>query len=556
MTLQPIAAYAPGVPREVEIPDTNLVQMFRETVARFTDRPALDFFGATTTYGELGESVSRAAAVLEAHGVRKGDRVAVVLPTCPQTVVAFYAALTLGAIVVEHNPLSTRAEFERTFRDHGARVAVVWDKKAAMITSLELEHSVQVLSVDMSLELPRMKRLALRLPLAKARLARDELTAGRHVDGCVSFDREAGVHPPHTGACPSGPRDVALLQYTGGTTGDPKAAMLTHRNLMANVAQSMAWVPDLRPGSEVFYGILPLFHAYGMMLCLLDAVRLGACLVLFPRFDEGAVIAAMKRRPATFLPGVPPIYARLADAADEGRVDLSHVRSGFSGAMPLDAALVERWERITGGMLIEGYGMTETSPIAIANPLSAEHRAGCVGVAFPSTEVRIADLESGDVITDAAIEGELQIRGPQVFSGYWNKPEAKDALFTDDGWLRTGDIAIQDDDGFVTIVDRIKDLIITGGFNVYPSEVEDALRLHDSIDEVAVVGKRLDGGDERVTAYVTLHEGKQLVESDLEAHARRHLAGYKVPREYIAVDEIPVSAIGKVVRRALRGNQA
>ncbi|GAA1421422.1 long-chain-fatty-acid--CoA ligase [Agrococcus citreus] len=547
------AGYAPGVPGRVEVPDVSLTTVLHDAIGAHPDRPALDWYGATTTYAELGEQVRAAAAALAAAGVGAGDRVALVMPSCPQAVVAFYAVLELGGVVVEQNPLSPRDELQRSFTDHGARVAVVWDKSADTVAGLRLEHELTLFTVDISRALPLTKRLALRLPIRKARETRAAMTsrpsAGRSWDDAVRPRRGAATAPrPHV----ADPADVALLQYTGGTTGAPKAAMLTHRNLVANVAQSRAWVPDLQDGREVLYGILPLFHAYGMLLCLLMSVRLGACLVLFPRFDVDQVLEAMERRPATFLPGVPPIYARLADAAEERGIDLTSVRFAISGAMPLPAELVERWERLTGGVLVEGYGMTETSPIALGNPLAPTRRPGSVGLPFPSTEIRVVDPDEPSVDRPPGEPGELLIRGPQVFEGYWQQPEETAKVLLADGWLRTGDIVERSDDGFVTIVDRIKDLIISGGFNVYPSEVEEALCSHPLVAHAAVVGLPGKDGSEDVMAAVVPVEGEAPTEDELRRHVRERIAAYKAPRRIRIVDALPLSPVGKVLRREVR----
>ena len=557
--LAPLAGYAPGVPREIEVPAASLSQVLHDAISAHPDRPALDFFGATTTYADLGVQVESAARVLAAQGVKPGDRVSLIMPSCPQAVIAFYAVLEIGGVVVEQNPLATPAELQRSFADHGARVAVVWDKIADTVAGLELDHDVAVFSMDMTRALPRAKRLALRLPISKARQARSAMTA-RPTRGSSWEDAVAHVDRarlPQVSRYHARPEEVALLQYTGGTTGEPKAAMLTHRNLSANVAQSMAWVPDLRRGEEVFYGILPLFHAYGMMLCLLCAVRLGGCVVLFPRFDLEMVLDAMKRRPATFLPAVPPVYARLADAAEERGSDLSSIRWAISGAMPLPAELVERWERLTGGVLVEGYGMTETSPIALGNPLAPTRRPGSVGLPYPSTEVRVVDPEDPTVECPAGERGELLIRGPQVFAGYWNRPEQTAEVMVEGGWLRTGDIVTIDTDGFVTIVDRIKDMIISGGFNVYPSEIEDVLRTHPGVAQAAVVGVPGHAGNEDVVAVVVRADGpdgEAVDAASLITFVRQHVSGYKAPRRIEFVDELPLSAIGKVLRKDVRAS--
>ncbi|MBI2244909.1 MAG: AMP-binding protein, partial [Nocardioides sp.] len=356
----------------------------------------------------------------------------------------------------------------------------------------------------------------------------------------------AADHPRPTSA------DVALLQYTGGTTGRPKAAVLTHRNLRANAAQGRAWMPGLVDGDEVVYAVLPLFHAYGLTLCLTFSMSIGATLVLMPRFDVDLVLEAMRRRPATFLPAVPPVYQRLAAAAAEHGVDLSSIRYAISGAMSLPAETAELWEAATGGLLVEGYGMTETSPVALGNPAGDARRTGAIGVPFPSTEVRVVDRHDPSRELPAGQAGELLLRGPQVFAGYWERPAETAEVVLADGWIRTGDVVVMSEDGFFTVVDRIKELIITGGFNVYPSEVEHALRELPGIVDAAVVGLPSGRGDEDVVAVVVLEPGTTLDEDAVRAGCREHVAAYKVPRRVYAVDALPVSIIGKVLRRQVR----
>jgi long-chain acyl-CoA synthetase len=549
-----LASYAPGVAAEVEVPAESLPEMLATSAGRYGNRVALDFFGAETTYLELADQVSRTAEALRAAGVRAGDRVALVLPNCPQHVVAFYATLRLGAVVVEHNPLYTAPEFEHQLTDCGATLVVCWDKAAPLIDRLRGQTAVQtVLAVDLTAALPWRKRLALRLPVAKARSVRASMT-GPVPQGILSWERVSSSTGPLDPAHPQPrPQDVALLQYTGGTTGTPKGAILTHRNLRANAAQSRAWVPGLKDGEETVYAVLPLFHVYGLTLCLTYSMSVGATLVLLPRFDLGQMLEEIRRRPPTFLPAVPPIYERLAAAAREGRVDLTTIRFAISGAMSLPPAVVEMWESVTGGLLVEGYGMTETSPIAVGNPAAATRRPGTVGVPFPSTRIRIVDPDDPSHDLPIGEPGELLISGPQVFAGYWNNPTETAAVFLPGGWLRTGDIVVADSDGFVTIVDRIKELIVTGGFNVYPSEVEDVLRDLPEIDDLAVVGIRatVDTGEEVVVAVVPA--AGATVDSDrVRAYAHERLTGYKVPRRVVIMNEFPHSQIGKVLRRQVR----
>ncbi|MFC0006689.1 long-chain-fatty-acid--CoA ligase [Micromonospora siamensis] len=544
-----LRSYAPGVPAEIDLPDGSLVDLLTDAAHRFGPRVALDFFGATTTYAELAGQVSRAAEALRRLGVGRGDRVALVLPNCPQHVVAFYAVLRLGAVVVEHNPLYTPQELEHQLADHGARVAVVWDKIAPAVTGRAEVRTV--IAVDLTRALPRRKRWALRLPLAKARAARAAMTAP--APGALSWAELLAAATPLAADHPApGAGDTALLQYTGGTTGTPKGAVLSHRNLRANAAQGRAWVPGLRDGEETVYAVLPLFHAYGLTLCLTFSVGIGATMVLFPRFDLDQVLDAVGRRPPTFLPAVPPIYERLATAARERGVDLTSARYALSGAMSLPPATVELWESVTGGLLVEGYGMTEASPIALGNPVSPARRPGTVGIPFPSTDVRIVDPEDPSRDRPTGEPGELLVRGPQVFGGYWRRTEETAQVLLADGWLRTGDVVVMDDDGFVSVVDRIKEMIITGGFNVYPSEVEEALRRLPGVRDAAAVGMPGPDGAEEVVAAVVLDPDAAGEPEEIRAACRQHLAGYKVPRRVVPVEELPRSQIGKVLRREVR----
>ncbi len=544
--------YAPDVPHDIEVTDESLVDLLETSVARFPDLVALDFFGATTTYRELGDQVARMAKALLGLGVRRGDRVALVMPNCPQHAVAFYAVLRIGAVVVEHNPLYTREELQHQFDDHGAEVAVVWDKVAPLLQQVAEAAPLRTLiSVDITTALPRRQRFLLSLPVAKARATRAAMTGP--APGTLSWARLLKASSPLAADHPRpGADDLALLQYTGGTTGVPKGAMLSHRNLRSNAAQGRAWMPGLKDGREVVYAVLPMFHAYGLTLCLTFTISIGAVLVLFPRFDVDQVLEASRRRPATFLPAVPPVYQALADAAVARGVDLSTIRYAISGAMSLPPATVEQWEAVTGGLLVEGYGMTETSPVTLGNPAGGTRRPGSVGVPFPSTDVRVVDPDdpTHDVGTDEP--GELLVRGPQVFSGYWNRPDDTARTLLKGGWIRTGDIVVMDDHGFVTVVDRIKELIITGGFNVYPSEVEDALRRVPGVADAAAVGLPNDTGGETVVAAVVAEGFAELDPEVVRETVRQHLAGYKVPRQVFVLDELPRSLIGKVLHRQVR----
>ncbi|WP_314454363.1 long-chain-fatty-acid--CoA ligase [uncultured Microbacterium sp.] len=546
-------SYAEGVPLEIDVPSQTLPEMLAASVSSYAKKVALEFFGAQTTYAQLGDDISRAAEGLRRLGVRAGDRVALVLPNCPQHVVAFYAALRLGAIVIEHNPLYTARELRHQFEDHGARFAIVWDKLADTVadfpSDLALEH---IVSVDITAAFPLSKRLALRLPITKARTARAQLTATPQSKRPSRWEKlltRGTLSKKHPG-----PRvdDIALLQYTSGTTGTPKGAILTHANLRANAMQGRAWVPGLHDGEETFYAVLPLFHAYGLTLCLTFAMSIGAKLVLFPKYDLDLVAAAAKKSPPTFLPAVPPIYDQLARAAARGSIDLTSVRFAISGAMSLPVATVDRWEQATGGLLVEGYGMTESSPVALGNPIGPSRRPGTVGVPFPSTEIRIVDPENPAVDRPLGEAGELLLRGPQVFWGYWQRPADTADTLLPGGWLRTGDIATVSSDGFVTIVDRLKEIIITGGFNVAPTEVEDVLTSHPDIESAAVVALPKPRGGEDVAAAIVVRDGVDISSETVRDYCKTRLAAYKVPRRIVVVDDLPRSLIGKVLRREVR----
>ncbi|MGK3710968.1 long-chain-fatty-acid--CoA ligase [Arthrobacter sp. IK3] len=549
--------YADGVPQDLKLPKGSLVDMVEESVSRYGSKPALQFFGATTSYRDMGEQIRRAAAGLKRLGVGPGDRVALVLPNAPQHVVAFYAVLRLGAVVVEHNPLYTDRELRHQFEDHGATVAIVWDKVADRIQSLPADIPVRtIVSVDLISAMPRTTRLLLKLPLPAARRSHSALapdkkprSAGRRVLEWKELldNRPLPRRSPHPRA-----EDLAAIQYTSGTTAAPKGAMLTHANLMANAAQGRAWIPGIRMGKETVYGVLPMFHAYGLTLSLTFAMSIGAKLVLFPKFDVDMVLKAAKKTPPTFLPAVPPIYDRIVAGAQEQGISLKGVRFAISGAMNLPAATVDAWEKATGGYLIEGYGLTETSPVALGNPMGPTRKAGTVGVPFPLTDIKVVDPEDPTKERHRGEAGELLIRGPQVFQGYWNKPAETRAALLDGGWFRTGDIVSVDDDDFVTIRDRIKELIITGGFNVSPSEVEEALKRHPAVAEAAVVGLTRTGGGEDVVAAVVARPNAEFDADELRSFVRAELAAYKVPRRIVQIPDLPRSLIGKVLRRHVK----
>ncbi|WP_295032676.1 long-chain-fatty-acid--CoA ligase [uncultured Microbacterium sp.] len=545
------ASYAEGVPEDLAEVSGSLVDIVEASARDYPDAPALQFFGRTTSYRDLQAAIDRAAAGLKALGVKAGDPVAIVLPNCPQHIVAFYAVLRLGAVAVEHNPLYTPRELRKQFEDHGAKHAIVWNKVVASVQEFPSDLAVtNLISVDVTRAMPALTRFALRLPVAKARESREALTT--RVRGTVTWESVVGYSPLPASHPRPATDDLAIIQYTSGTTGTPKGASLTHRNLLANAAQAQAWVPSITRGNGcVVYAVLPMFHAYGLTLCLTFAMSMGARLVLFPKFDPDLVLDVVKKHPATFLPLVPPIADRLLKAATAKGVSLAGIEVAISGAMALPHELVVPFEQATGGYLVEGYGLSECSPVLMANPVADNRVPGTVGLPLPGTECRVVDPDEPTKDVEPGQPGELVVRGPQVFSGYYGKPEETEAVFAD-GWFRTGDIVTIDEGGFVRIVDRIKELIITGGFNVAPTEVEGALRQHPDVIDAAVVGLPSEHSGEEVVAAIVVDPGTDVDVDAIREFARGILTPYKVPRRIFVVDELPTSLIGKVLRRQVK----
>ncbi|HET6303056.1 long-chain-fatty-acid--CoA ligase [Microbacterium sp.] len=547
-----IASYAEGVPEDLEPVTGSLIDIVEASARDYPDAPALQFFGRTMSYRELQQQIERVASALRDRGVGPGDPVAIVLPNCPQHIVAFYAVLRVGGVVIEHNPLYTPRELRKQFEDHGANHVIAWSKVVPTIQDFPDDLRVhELISVNITKAMPLGTRLALKLPIAKAREAREALH--EPVRGVTPWEDLVKSEPIPASAPRPATDDVAIIQYTSGTTGTPKGAVLTHRNLLSNAAQARAWVPSIKRGHGcVVYAVLPMFHAYGLTLCLTFAMSMGARLVLFPRFDPDMVLEVTKKHPATFLPLVPPIAARLLQAAKDKGVSLAGTEIAISGAMALPHELVVPFEEATGGYLVEGYGLSECSPVLMANPVAPHRVPGTVGLPLPGTECRVVDPDDPTRNVAPGERGELVVRGPQVFQGYYGKPEETERVFVD-GWFRTGDIVTIDDAGFVRIVDRIKELIITGGFNVAPTEVEAALRQHPDIEDAAVVGLPSEkSGEEVVAAVVCSPDVDELDVEAVRAFARGILTPYKVPRRIFVVDELPKSLIGKVLRRQVR----
>ncbi|MCT2339319.1 long-chain-fatty-acid--CoA ligase [Corynebacterium sp. p3-SID1056] len=545
-----IQQYATWTDPHPKIGSDTLVDMFNRVVATTPKRPATWFMGKTLTYDELNTKVSRLAAQLHGYGVRAGDRVAVALPNCPQHIIAVTAILRLGAIVVEHNPLYTAYELRSQFADHRAKVAIVFDKQAATFTTLTEQTPLEtVIAVNMIEEMPWTTKAVLSVPIGPIKSKREQLTGP--APGTIGF---AGLlHAPQRPAPTPQvePEDTALMIYTSGTTGEPKGVPLTHRNIVSVLTAGISWLEDWGAVEEKVLGVLPLFHIYGFALNYGLPLTFGAQMVLVPAPKPELYQPAITKTRPTVLPGVPTLYDRIIDWAVESGADLSSIHTSISGAATLPAPTIERWEQATGGRLIEGYGLTETSPILAGNPLDGTRRPGYIGLPFPNTEIRIANPDNPAETMPAGEPGELLARGPQVFAGYLNKPEATERAFHED-WFRTGDMAVMEADGWIKLVARIKEIIITGGFNVYPDEVEQVMRQHPDITDIAVVGRPRADGSEDVVACVTLRDGAALDPEGMKDFARERLTRYKVPRTFYHFEELNRDQTGKVRRREVQ----
>ncbi len=525
----------------------SLPRLFDAAVARFADRPAIDFFGRKFTYAELGRQVDRAALGLQKLGVRHGTRVGLCLPNTPHSVIAYFAILKLGGIVVNFNPLYVEREIAQQIEDSGTTIMVTLDVKkiypkiASMLGNTCLEC---VVVGSMQEALPLAKGILFRL-FKSAELAKIREDS-RHVRFGTLLAARGTIEP----AAIDPVADVAVLQYTGGTTGVAKGAMLTHANLSANVAQIGHHVPVLTPGRERALLILPLFHVFGMTAGMNFCISIGAEIILLPSFEVHQALAIITEKRPTLLPGVPSLFAALSARVGDGKYDLSSVNYCISGGAPLPLEVRKRFESLSGCKLVEGYGLTEASPVVSANPLDAEYRNTSVGFPLLGTVVEIRSLEDPRRVLPVGEKGEICLRGPQIMAGYWKNAKETEAVFID-GALRTGDVGYIDAGGYLYLVDRIKDLILCGGFNVYPRVIEEALHQHPAVAEAAVIGIPDDYRGQAPKAFVTLRPGAHATPSALLHFLRDYLSRIEMPKVIEIRASLPKTAIGKVSRKDL-----
>lgn len=547
--------YDNGVPVDLEIEEATVVDFLARAAHRYGDRPALLFLNARLTYRDLQDQVDRFATALHRLGVAPGTRVAVQIPNLPQTVIAYYAALRLGAVPVPTNPLYTSREIEHQWNDAGATVAVladfIYDQKVRAIRDrLEIRHYI-IASVSEYLRFPLNLLAPLKLKRADPPLvAKVDDTADVH-----HFRRLIKETPPTPPDVDLGMEELATLLYTGGTTGISKGAVLTHRNISANVQQLFAWLPGATEGQEILLGALPFFHSYGMTAVMNVAIRLAAGIVLMPNpRDIPQLIKNIEKFRITVAPMVPAHFQAICQFPGIERRDLSSIKYCNSGSAPLSVDVLERFEKLTGSRITEGFGLTEASPVTHSNPLEKRRKPGSIGVPVPLTDAKIVDIETASRELPAGEVGELVIAGPQVMKGYWNRTDETGKVLRD-GWLYTGDLCRVDDDGFHFIEGRKKDMILCSGYNVYPDEIDRVLMSHDAVLEAATIGLPDEKRGETVKSFVVLKPGNTVTADELTAFCRENLAPFKVPRVIEFRDSLPKSPVLKVLRRELKAEE-
>ena len=542
--------YEVQVPKTVDIPALTIADVF-DTAVRSNPRSlAYLFFSRRFSYADFNQLVSRFTAVLARLGVKKGDRVAIILPNLPQYPIVHFAVMKIGAIAVPTNPLYVERELEYQLNNSGAEVAIVLDLLYKRLEAVRRNTRLRaVIYTSVRDYLPFLLRLL--YPL-KAKREGSWVTIPKQ-PGTYQFvdlmKRAAQNNFPPTSQVDLKPEDIGIFLYTGGTTGVSKGAVLTHRNLVANIVQLRAWFPQAREGKETIMGVLPFFHSYGMTSCMHMGVFLRSAVVLVPRFDLNLVLKSIDKFKATIFHGVPTMYVGINNHPETPKYNLKHVRACISGGAALPIEVAKKFEQLTGGRLVEGYGLSETSPVTHCNPLFGKRREGSIGLPMPNTEAMIVDPETRQPLPPGEI-GELAIRGPQVMQGYWQMQNETNKVLRE-GWLFTGDMARMDEDGYFYIVDRKKDMIIAGGFNIYPREVEEVLYKHPKIKEAAVIGVQDPYRGETVKAFVVLREGETATEEEIVAYCKHELARFKMPKLIEFRKELPKSMIGKVLRRVL-----
>ncbi|AOM82303.1 long-chain-fatty-acid--CoA ligase [Salisediminibacterium beveridgei] len=540
--------YPEEIPTSIDYEEQPLQYYLKRASEKYPDKQALHFMGKEMTYSQVYTEAMKLANQLRSLGVKQGDRVAIMLANTPQAVISYYGALFAGAVVVQTNPLYVEREIEHQMNDSGCKVMICLDLVYPRVSKIQdktdLEHVI-VTGIKDYLPFP----VSFIYPFIQKKNTgiKVDLTYNDHLHSFTDLLEKGTETEIPLDIDPV--NDLALLQYTGGTTGPAKGVMLTHYNLTVNTQQCEEWMYKMIPGEEVVMAALPFFHVYGMTTVMNLSIRLGYKMIIMPKFDPKKILKAIEKHKATIYPGAPTMYIGLLNHPDISKHDLSSIKACISGSAPLPIEVQSQFEEVTKGRLVEGYGLTETAPVAIANLIWGKRKPGSIGLPWPDTDIMILSAETGEPAKPNEV-GEICIRGPQVMKGYWKLPEATQASFRDD-WFLSGDMGYMDDEGYFFIVDRKKDMIIAGGFNIYPREVEEILYEHEAVQEVCVIGVPDPYRGETVKAFIVLKEGSEVTEEELDEFSRKQLASFKVPKYYEFRDELPKTMVGKILRRVL-----
>jgi len=544
-----LKSYEPQVPATLTYPDRPLPGNLAETARKYPDATATIFMDAKLTYAQLDALVDRFAAALQGLGVKKGDRVGIFMANCPQFVIGYYGALRAGAIVVAFNPVYVAREVEHQLKDSGAETMLVMSRMYPIVKQVRANTALKrVIVTNIKEYFPPVLKLLFTVAKEKHEGDRQDISADANTYWFQDLLNKAPAKPQPVDVKPS---DTAVLLYTGGTTGVPKGAELAHSNMMANAVMCRAWLHDTQEAKEVVLTALPLYHSYGMTTCMNFGIYAGSALLLVPNpRDIPAMMKMINKHHPTLFPGVPTMYVAFNNFPDIAKYDVKSIRACLSGAAGLPKEVQLRFQELTGGRLVEGFGLSEASPVTHANPPFGQNKVGTIGLPWPDTEAKIMDIETGTKEMAVGEAGELVIRGPQVMKGYWNMP-TETAITLRDGWLFTGDIATMDEEGYFKIVDRKKDMIIASGFNIYPRDVEEVLYMYPKVKEAVVAGIPDPYRGETVKAYVVVKEGEQATEEEIIEFCRANLAKYKVPTAVEFRKELPKTLVGKMLRRVL-----
>ncbi|WML40780.1 AMP-binding protein [Neobacillus sp. OS1-2] len=542
--------YPKEIPTTLEYSSEPVQEYLADAARKFPEKIAIHFMGKEMTYKQLYEDVVRFASYLQGHmGIKKDDRIAIMLPNTPQAVISYFGILMAGGIVVQTNPLYTERELEYQMKDSGAKVIITLDilypRVSKVMPKTDLQHIIVTAIKDY---LPFPKNLI--YPYIQKKQY-GIVVKVKHGESSHLLTEILKENPKELTKYDFNPdEDIALLQYTGGTTGSPKGVMLTHKNLQSNTLMSEAWLYKAKPGEESMLGIVPFFHVYGMTVCMILSIKMACKMILLPKFDALTTLKTIHKQRPTLFPGAPTIYIGLLNHPDLKKYDLSSIEACISGSAPLPLEVQEKFEEVTGGKLVEGYGLSEASPVTHSNFLwDVERVKGSIGVPYPDTNAKIVSIETGEDMPVGEI-GEIVIKGPQIMKGYWNRPEETREVLHD-GWLYTGDLGYMNEEGYFYVVDRKKDMIIAGGYNIYPREIEEVLYEHPDVLEAVAAGIPDPYRGETVKAYIVLKEGSTVTGDEMNQYARKFLAAYKAPRLYEFRDELPKTAVGKILRRML-----